>query len=358
MNKAELEKKNIGENLDALMTLDPRGYGVCRILYEGGRRLCRESMSMHAAGLLCENLKEGDVVFLFTGFVLLPYRVPEMDGMVGTILTARALIQAFRVKPVIICPEECVRAVHKCGNTVGYQVYEDMELVKEMPVCIGVIPFTREKEKAMQQAEAICGKIFPRAMMAFEAPGANRLGIYHNGVGKNVTELEAKSDVLWNMLRKTGVPGVAVGDLGNEIGMGSLKEHIEKYIPYTAEKECSCGCGGGTLAASTADAVITATCSDWGCYAVIAALAFLKKDTRILHSESMEEEVMREASRNGMIDMTGSLLPGIDGFDVKMNAGIVSMMNQCTKYALRHEGEYDHWYASVLKKGFFDGVQK
>lgn len=31
----ELEKCNVGENLDALMTLDPRGYGVCRILYAG-----------------------------------------------------------------------------------------------------------------------------------------------------------------------------------------------------------------------------------------------------------------------------------------------------------------------------------
>ncbi len=31
MNRDELEKRNVGENLDALMNLDPRGYGVCRI---------------------------------------------------------------------------------------------------------------------------------------------------------------------------------------------------------------------------------------------------------------------------------------------------------------------------------------
>ena len=35
MTRDELEKRNVGENLDALMTLDPRGYGVCRILYAG-----------------------------------------------------------------------------------------------------------------------------------------------------------------------------------------------------------------------------------------------------------------------------------------------------------------------------------
>ena len=37
MDRNELEKYNVGENLDALMTLDPRGYGVCRILYAGSR---------------------------------------------------------------------------------------------------------------------------------------------------------------------------------------------------------------------------------------------------------------------------------------------------------------------------------
>ena len=28
MTRDELEKRNVGENLDALMTLDPRGYGA------------------------------------------------------------------------------------------------------------------------------------------------------------------------------------------------------------------------------------------------------------------------------------------------------------------------------------------
>lgn len=354
MNKEELEKKNIGENLDMLMTLDPRGYGVCRILYEGCRSKAGGPVTINAAEALCSTIKEQDVVFLFTGFVLLPYRVPEMDGMVGTILTARALIQAFHAKPVIICPQECVEAVIRCGHTVGYQVYEDMDMVREMPLCMGVIPFTKDQSQAKEQAEKICETIMPDAMIAIEAPGANKVGRYHNAIGKDVTELEAKSDVLWNLLREKKVPSIAIGDLGNEMGMHPLSDHIRKYIPYTDENECACGCGGGILADTEADHVITATCSDWGCYGMIAALAFLKKDMEIFHDESLEEEVMRETSRNGMIDMTGSLRPGIDGFDLKMNVSIVSMMRQCTEYALRHEGEYDHWYGPVLEKGFFD----
>lgn len=53
--------------------------------------------------------------------------------------------------------------------------------------------------------------------------------------------------------------------------------------------------------------------------------------------------------------MTGSLLPGIDGFSTRMNVGIVSLMRQCTAYAVRHSHESDRWFGPVLAKGFFGG---
>ena len=46
MTRDELEKRNVGENLDALMNLDPRGYGVCRILYAGSRAFTGEPLTM------------------------------------------------------------------------------------------------------------------------------------------------------------------------------------------------------------------------------------------------------------------------------------------------------------------------
>ena len=49
MTRDELEKRNVGENLDAIMCLDPRGYGVCRILYAGSRAYTGEPTAMHAA---------------------------------------------------------------------------------------------------------------------------------------------------------------------------------------------------------------------------------------------------------------------------------------------------------------------
>ena len=38
---------------------------------------------MHAAQMLCDAVKENDLVYIITGFVLLPHKVPEMDGTVN-----------------------------------------------------------------------------------------------------------------------------------------------------------------------------------------------------------------------------------------------------------------------------------
>jgi hypothetical protein len=353
MTRDELEKHNIAENLDALMNLDPRGYGVCRILYAGARAFTGGPVAMHAAEKLCAIVQPGDTVLILVGFVLLPHRVPEMDGTVSAMLLARAMVLAFQAKPVIVCPPDSVEAIKKCAAVVGLHIYEDIATVKELPLSMGVISFTKDAARAPAQADEIIAAVKPAAVVSVEASGANAKGEYHNAVGKNVTVLQAKTDILFTKLQELGVLNIAIGDLGNEIGMGALAAHIKKYVPFTAPGECQCGCGGGILAATAADNVITATCSDWGCYALMAALAYLKRNIEILHREEMESEVMRVAARSGFIDMTGSLLPGIDGFNTRLNVSIVTLMRQCTGYALQYSHNSDHWFGPVLAKKFF-----
>ena len=144
MTRDELEKRNVGENLDALMNLDPRGYGVCRILYTGSRAYTGEPLTMHAAQVLCDTVKENDLVYIITGFVLLPHKVPEMDGTVSAMLLARALVMAFGAKPVIVCPDDSVQAIEKCAAVVGLHIYEDLDTVQALPLSMGVVAFTKD----------------------------------------------------------------------------------------------------------------------------------------------------------------------------------------------------------------------
>ena len=122
MTRDELEKRNVGENLDAIMCLDPRGYGVCRILYAGSRAYTGEPTAMHAAEALCKAIHPGDPVYILVGFVLLPHKVPEMDGTVSAMLLARALVMAFNAKPVIVCPADSEQSIEKCEAVVGLNI--------------------------------------------------------------------------------------------------------------------------------------------------------------------------------------------------------------------------------------------
>ena len=131
MDARELAELNIGEDLDQLMNLDPRGYGVCRVLYRGSRSYMGEPIAMKCAKGLKAVLHRDDIVYIITGFVLLPHKHAEMDGIIGAMLLARMLVKAYGAKPVIVCPEECRHAVEKLADVVGLHLYDEAEQIKE-----------------------------------------------------------------------------------------------------------------------------------------------------------------------------------------------------------------------------------
>lgn len=353
MDKYELSELNLGENLDQLMNLDPRGYGVCRILYAGAREYTKEPLSMHCAKELKKILKEGDVVYIFTGFVLLPNYHAEMDGIVGAMLIARALVKAYGVKPIIICPQENMPAVRSLSPVIGLHLYEDIEELKKFPISIGAIPFTKNEYEAPVQASQIMDAVPPKAMISIEAPGSNSKGVFHNAIGKDLSFLECRSEVLFELGQSKGIWNMAIGDLGNEMGMGAIADHLVKYIPYMEEGGCICGCGGGSMAHVAADHIMTATVSDWAAYALIAATAYLNRDTDILVTEAMEEDAIKTASNSGMVDMYGWLEYAIDGIAMDFEVNLVGMMRLCVENTMKHENKCDLWFEKVNQKGFF-----
>lgn len=353
MTQQELTVLNLGQSLDDLANLDPRGYGVCKILYKASRDYTGKPLCMNAAEKLCATVKEGDFVYIMTGFVLRPYKKAEMDGIVSSMLLCRALVKAFGAKPVIVCPEDNLEAVKSLSTCVGLHLFEDMEELKEMPVSMGVITFTKDADKAEAQADEIIARATPSAVISIECPGANELGYYHNAVGLDVTALEAKQDVLFDKLQAMGVLNIAIGDLGNEIGMGTISDTLEKYIPYARRGACNCGCGGGIAVRTKADNIITATVSDWGCYAMIAAIAFLMEDIDIMHTADLEKEAVVCASRSGMIDMYGWLIPAIDGFGLGINLPIVALMGESVKSALSLREKCKTWFEKVEELHYF-----
>lgn len=353
MTKQQMTELNLGDNLDQLMNLDPRGYGVCKILYKGARDFTGEPLSMHCAKELKKVCTEGDIVYIFTGFVLLPNYHAEMDGIIGAMLIARALVKAYGVKPVIICPDENMIAVKNLAPVIGLHFYENIEDLKKFPISIGAIAFTKEDSEAKKQAEEILSIVPPKAMIAIEAPGSNSKGVFHNAIGKDLSFLECRSEVLFELGQEKGIWNMAIGDLGNEMGMGAISNHLVKYIPYMEEKGCICGCEGGSMAHVAADHIMTATVSDWAAYALIAATAYLNHDASLLVTPEMEEDAIKTASNSGMVDMYGWLEYAIDGISMDFQVNLVSMMKLCVENVFKHENMCDLWFSKVDEKAYF-----
>lgn len=355
MNQQELTVLNVGQNLDDLMNLDPRGYGVCRILYKGARDYTGKPLTVNAAEQLIKTVKKDDLVYIITGFVLLPFKKAEMDGIVGSMLLARALVKAFEAKPVIVCPVDNLKAVENLAYVMGLHLTDDLDYLKTMPLTMGVKTYTKDPAEAEAEADKLIAKHLPSAVIAVEAPGRNAKGVAHNATGLDVTEIEAKSDVLFAKLQQKGVLNIAIGDLGNEIGMAAIKDHILRYIPYAREGACRCGCEGGILAATAADHIVTATTSDWGAYGIIAALAYLLDNIDVAVTPELEREALVTASRSGMIDMYGWLIPAVDGFNAAINVGIAGLMYETVKSALSLKQTCATWFEKVLELGFYQG---
>lgn len=352
MNKKELTLLNIGDDLDSLMNLDPRGYGVCRILYDGARRFTGEPLCVNGAKGLVNNIKKGEKVFILTGFVLLPWNEAETDGIISSAIFARFLINAFGAKPVMIVPEQCTKAIISMSRVLDFEVTTDIDNIPDGAVCI--VEYTKSKDEEEKQADEILSHGLPCAIISNEAPGRNKNGYYHNAVGVNTTDYEAKYDVLFKKCQKFGIYNLSIGDLGNEIGMAAIEEHIRKYIPYAEEGGCKAGTGFGILSDTAADNIITATCSDWGCNALMAATAFLLGDTSLFHSIEDQASAMDAAAGAGMLDMYGKARPYIDGIGKNINLPLIAMMKSIIEYPSTVEDKTAEWFSRTIDKGFFE----
>ena len=169
------------------------------------------------------------------------------------------------------------------------------------------------------------------------------MGVYHNATGVDVTPLEAKQDVLFKKLQQLGVVNIAIGDLGNEIGMGAIEETLKTYIPK-----------GEIIGVHTkTHNLITATVSDWGCYAMIAAMGFLLEDIDLMHSAEMERQVLTCGAENGLVDMYGDHIAAIDGFGLSIQLPIVELMGSLVKRALELRQTCKNWFDQVDGLGYF-----
>ena len=217
-------------------------------------------------------------VGLITGFYV-PLGSPpaaETDGPVGAALLAKGLEAVgitCRLATDDPCRGACVAALTGAG-------------LSSVPVDAADVPAMVETWRRAGITHAI----------SIERCGRSADGAPRNMRGLDISSHTAPLDDLF-----TAGPWetIAIGDGGNEIGMGSLpRELIAQHVDH-----------GATIACITpARHLIVAGVSNWGAYALLGALAALRPDWRerllVCLDEKLDQAVLEATVTNG---------PAVDG---------------------------------------------
>tara|TARA_B100001123_G_C15339090_1_gene1034039 strand:+ start:1806 stop:2873 length:1068 start_codon:yes stop_codon:yes gene_type:complete len=314
----------VGENIDALITLDLRGWQFQRILYRKAREIAGEPLSLIAARTIIENSKKGDTIILTTGFPFLPYKKPELDGLIGTAVIARSLDIALGVSPIVVTEAITKPVMEALMTAAGLNIYQSFEELNKYPHSGSVLTFTKDVSKSQVEAEDILESFNSKLVISIEKPGANENGVYHQGNGSNVTDLVAKTDSLFNVAHSNGIPTIAIGDLGNELGLGILADVLERETPFSRENIKT---ATGSIASSIeANHIIVCSVSDWGAYGLAAMISFLTSNLDAMHTPSIQSQLLWTAVRCGALDGTGRAEPAVDGFGEEYTTRLVAIM--------------------------------
>jgi hypothetical protein len=319
-----LQDSDVAESIDNLLTVElehrpAKTIGLARKLYKPVREITHEPIALSAGRRICDAVKPGDIAVVSSGWVI-DYWYPkgELCGMIGAVSLTRILTQLFRAKVLFLTEEPVVPVVNQTAASVGMRTYDYEHWIKSSSPSVSILPFPIEESNAQNLSEKILLEVSPSAIVTIEKAGRNINGVYHTGPGNDMSSSTARVDTLVQMANKRSVLTVGVGDLGNEIGFGKIRESVEKALPQATK--CLCPCGGGIASAIETDSLVIASASNRGGYGLEAVLALLKDRPEMMHTGKMEMDMITAASQAGAIDSFTVSPTKTDGHGVPMEA--------------------------------------
>jgi hypothetical protein len=275
---------------------------ICRDVGRGTQALIDATRGELASA--ARSLAQATSVGLITGFFVPRGDVAaaETDGPVGTALLAASLA-ACGVPTRIAVDSPCADAVRAASAASGHEVKVDEVGVVDRPG----IERVGETWKQAGVSHAV----------AIERCGIAADGRPRNMRGVDVSPWTAPLDDLflggtWHR--------IAVGDGGNEIGMGKLPAGlIAKHVPNGAEIACVTPC----------DHLVVAGVSNWGAYGLMAALALARPEWSATIAQFLTAELDLSVTRaivaeTGSVDgVTARSEATVDGFGPEVHGAVI-----------------------------------
>ena len=287
---------------------------VCRDVGRGTAALVEATAGELEAA--ARSLAGASRVGLITGFFVPrgEVRAPETDGPVGTALLAAGLAACgvpTRIAVDTPCATAVRAAVAEAEQGSAGSVAVDEVGVEDRP---GLARLVEDWRKASLSH-----------VISIERCGPSADGHPRNMRGVSVGDWTAPLDALFE-----GGPWtkLAVGDGGNEIGMGWLPAGlIAREVPHGATIACVTSC----------DHLVVAGVSNWGAYGIMAALAVVRPDWaptlgRFLSAERDLAVTRAVVERAGAVDgVTARREATVDGFGPDIHGPLVDELGRIAR---------------------------
>lgn len=213
----------------------------------------------------------------------------ETDGPVGAIALYNAL-QTLGGAPILACAPP-LSHVLACDYTI-------LELT------------ANNFADAQSEAQKQLSKIAPEVIISIERPGLAADGRYYNMRGEDISKRCAYFDPF---LDQAQCPSIAIGDGGNEIGMGNIRSALGSLDINPSVTRC--------------DELLVADVSNWGAYGLIAFLDLWSGMD--LLGDIVPIEILGYLSAKGSVDgVTRVNTLTEDGLDVSNGLEIINTLRE------------------------------
>ena len=186
----------------------------------------------------------------------------ETDGPLGAIALYQAL-EKLGATPYIVCGAPLSQAINK-----DYRVI-DIRLGKHA--------------QQDEDAKRILAELQPSAILSIERPGKADDGNYYNMRGEDISARCACFDSFMDLAT---CPTIAIGDGGNEIGMGNVTAALQNLDIVAATTTC--------------DELLVADVSNWGGYGLIAIMGKLANVDLLAQISPLD--ILKYLSKLGSVD--------------------------------------------------------
>ncbi len=269
-----------------------------------------ENRSMHRIYLpemfsgAVQSLKDANHVVIVTGFVVKDALAGETDGPPGAL------------------------AMAKCLESLGKKVTLLTDLINE-PLLKSGVNYLNLKASLIivkhDNYKVLADQLFNDKtishMIAIERPSQASDGHFYSMRGEVLTPYVSNTDILFNRAKEHNIITIGIGDGGNEIGMGKIKEEIERFVP-----------NGSKICATThVDYLVLAGVSNWGAYGICGALSIEYK-TLLLPENNIEIGLLEQLVKSGAVDGFEKIpTMKVDGINLNENMAILNKIRNIVK---------------------------